>query len=76
VIFEDRELLAELSRVNTDVPTVTLSILDGSFTQEQHDAFAARLIAPGKAIQRRGRQEVIDGSVVVLPPELPSGGEK
>jgi hypothetical protein len=67
LIRADRELLAELMSVNDAVPGVTLAMLDGSFSRQQHADFGARLVALGHALSARGRQEpatVIEGSVV------------
>jgi hypothetical protein len=62
----DRELLAELMSVNDAVPRVTLAMLDGTFSREQHADFGARLVALGQAVCARGSEEptvVVDGAV-------------
>jgi len=67
VIRADRELLAELMSVNDTVAAVTLAMLDGTFSRQQHADFGARLVALGHALSARGHQlpaVVIDGSVV------------
>jgi hypothetical protein len=67
LIRADRELLAELMSVNDAVPAVTLAMLDGSFSRQQHADFGARLVALGNALSARGHQQptvVIDGTVV------------
>jgi hypothetical protein len=63
----DRELLAELMSVNDAVPAVTLAMLDGSFSRQQHADFGARLVALGHALSARGRQQptvVVEGTIV------------
>lgn len=67
MIRADRELLAELMSVNDAVPRVTLAMLDGTLSCQQHAEFGARLVALGNALCARGLQEaavVIDGTVV------------
>lgn len=67
MIRADRELLAELMSVNDAVPGVTLAMLDGTFSPQQHAEFGRRLVELGNAVCARGSQEptvVIDGSVV------------
>ncbi|WP_043719379.1 hypothetical protein [Kutzneria sp. 744] len=67
MIRADRELLAELMSVNDAVPGITLAMLDGSFSRQQHAEFGARLVALGNALSARGHQQatvVVDGSVV------------
>ncbi len=66
MIRADRELLAELMSVNDAVPQVTLAMLDGTFSRQQHAEFGARLVALGNALSARGSQQpiaVVDGSV-------------
>jgi hypothetical protein len=66
LIRADRELLAELMSVNDAVPRVTLAMLDGTFSRQQHAEFGARLVALGNALCARGGHQptaVIDGSV-------------
>ena len=67
MIRADRELLAELMSVNDAVPAVTLAMLDGTFSREQHADFGARLVALGNALSARGHHQptvVIEGTVV------------
>jgi hypothetical protein len=67
LIRADRELLAELMSVNDAVAAVTLAMLDGTFSREQHADFGARLVALGHALSARGLQQpiaVVDGTVV------------
>jgi hypothetical protein len=67
VIREDRLLLAELGRLNTDVVPLAMRIMDDSATAEEHDAFAERLAAMARRLRARGAQVglVIDGEVVI-----------
>jgi len=55
MIQEDRELLAELGRLNSDVVPLAMQIMDErvmATAQEQY-AFAKRLIAIGRRLQAR-----------------------
>jgi NADH:ubiquinone oxidoreductase subunit D len=67
VIREDRLLLAELGRLNTDVVPLAMRIMDDSATAEEHYAFAQRLTAMAARLQARGTQVgvVIDGEVTI-----------
>ncbi len=70
---EDRELLAKLRRLNSDVAPLAMKIMDESVTvtaQEQY-AFAERLMAMGRRLEERGRRTaggviagVVEGVVV------------
>jgi NADH:ubiquinone oxidoreductase subunit D len=53
VIREDRLLLAELGRLNTDVVPLAMRIMDESATTEEHYAFAERLVAMARRLQDR-----------------------
>ena len=66
MIRADRELLAELMSVNDAVPAVTLAVLDGTFSRQEHADVGARLVALGHALSARGSQQptvVVDGTV-------------
>jgi hypothetical protein len=67
VIREDRELLAELARLNTDMVPLVMTIMgDGASAAEQAH-YAGRLIAAGKRLQRRADQMagiVVEGEVL------------
>ncbi|MDQ3152379.1 MAG: hypothetical protein M3R63_11885 [Actinomycetota bacterium] len=75
---EDRELLAELARLNSDVPSLAMRMMDGSAEAgEQHDC-ARRLIALGERLHRRAEcgGYVVDGETVIdgePPRRLPVG---
>ncbi len=58
VIREDRELLAALARLNTDVVPLAMRIMDESVTvsAQEQDTFAERLIAMGERLQARARR--------------------
>ena len=51
VIREDRLLLAELGRLNTDVVPLAMRIMDDSATAKEHYAFAQRLTAMATRLQ-------------------------
>ncbi len=67
MIREDRLLLAELGRLNTDVVPLAMRIMDESATAEEHYAFAERLAAMAQRLQARAAHVglVIDGEVAI-----------
>jgi hypothetical protein len=67
MIREDRLLLAELGRLNTDVVPLAMRIMDDSATAEEHYAIAERLTAMARRLQARAAQVglVIDGEVAI-----------
>jgi len=66
VIRTDRELLAELARLNTDVVALAMRIMDDSVTADEQYAFADRLIAMAAQLQVRASKPwlVVEGDVV------------
>jgi hypothetical protein len=67
VIREDRELLAELARLNSEMAPLAMRIMEGAATAAQQRHYAQRLIAAGQRLQRRAEETpgiVIDGDVV------------
>jgi hypothetical protein len=67
VIREDRELLAELARLNTAMAPLAVSIMEGTASADEQHTYARRLIAAGERLQCRidgMHQPVIDGEVV------------
>lgn len=75
MIREDRELLAELARLNTDIPSLALRIMEGSASAAEQAHYAQRLIAVGKRLQHRADDtpgaviegEVLDDGLIALP---------
>jgi hypothetical protein len=69
VIRADRELLAELARVNTDVAPLVMRMMEGSATAEEQLGLAERLLALGESLRRRaGRSAVVvEGETVTAP---------
>jgi hypothetical protein len=66
VIREDRELPAELARLNTDVVPLAMQVMEGSATAQEQRIFAKRLIAAGERLHRRADNSehvIIDGEV-------------
>ncbi len=53
MIREDRELLVELARVNSDVVLVAMRVMDDSATDEEQKVLGERLIAVGERLRRR-----------------------
>lgn len=72
MIREDRELLAELARLNGDMASLGLRVMEGSASAAEQRHYAQRLIAVGERLQRRadgmGSSTVIEGEVVVEAP--------
>ena len=61
---EDRELLAELDRLNGDMAPLALRVMEGSASAAEQQHYAQRLIAAGERLQRRADKAgemVIDG---------------
>lgn len=53
MIREDRELLAELARLNSDMAPLAMLIMDGSASAAEQQNYAQRLIAAGERLRRR-----------------------
>lgn len=68
MIREDRELLAELARINGDMPTLGLRMMDGSAGAAEQEYYAQRLIAVGERLRRRAEGMV--GVVIEGEPEI------
>jgi hypothetical protein len=67
VIREDRELLALLARLNTDMVALAMRIMDQLASADEQAHYAQRLIAAGERLQRRANEmsgAVIEGEVV------------
>lgn len=67
MIREDRELLAELARLNGDMASLALRIMDGSAVAGEQQHYAQRLISAGERLRRRAdemNRTVIDGEVL------------
>lgn len=75
MIREDRELLAELAKVNSDVVPVAMRVMDNSATTEEQWTLGSRLIAVGERLRRRADEsnrtvvegEVLEDTSLVLP---------
>ncbi len=76
MIREDRELLAELARINTAMAPLAMRIMDGSASAAEQAHYADRLITVGKWLRRRANERiefVVEGEVVANgPPALPA----
>lgn len=68
MIRADRELLAELARINGDMPTLGLRMLDGSAGVAEQEHYGQRLIAVGERLRRRAEGMV--GVVIEGEPEI------
>ncbi|MGH3899032.1 MAG: hypothetical protein ACRDTA_12445 [Pseudonocardiaceae bacterium] len=68
MIREDRELLAELARLNTAMAPLAMRIMDGSASVVEQQNYAQGLIAAGERLQRRAAGmggAIVEGEVVV-----------
>ncbi len=67
MIREDRELLAELARVNSDVAPLALRLMDDRATAEEQQDLGERLICIGRRLRRRAAHAggVVEGHVDV-----------
>ena len=71
MIREDRELLAELYRLNADLASLTLRIMDGSATAAEQLDYAQRLTRAGERLQQRAagtNVTIVDGTVIIPIP--------
>jgi hypothetical protein len=71
VIREDRELLAELSRLNREMTPLALRIMDGSASAAEQQKYAERLITAGERLRRRAHETagmIVEGEVVGTEP--------
>lgn len=66
MIRADRELLAELARLNSDVVPLAMRIMGESATADEQHAFAERLIAMARELQARASGVVIEGDVAAI----------
>ena len=66
MIRADRELLAELARLNSDMPSFALRIMAGSADAAEQRHYAQRLIGAGQKLQRRAEEAtpiIVEGEV-------------
>lgn len=71
MIREDRELLTELARLNTDMAPFAMRVMDGSANANEQAHYAQRLIAAGERLQRRANETsgvIIEGEVLTNGP--------
>lgn len=67
MIRKDRELLAELTRLNKDMAPLCMCVMDGSASVAEQRDYAQRLIAAGKRLRRRAdemNRPIIEGEVL------------
>lgn len=72
MIRQDRELLAELARLNTQMASLALRMMDGSASADEQQDYAQRLIAVGHRLRRRAEESVpvvIEGEQPCALPE-------
>ncbi|HET9255191.1 MAG TPA: hypothetical protein VFO16_08315 [Pseudonocardiaceae bacterium] len=61
MIREDRELLAELARLNRAMASLAMRMIDGTASAAEQRDYAHRLIAAGERMRKRA-----DGMAVVV----------
>lgn len=68
MIREDRELWAELARLNGDMAPLALRMMEGSASATEQQHYACRLITAGERLRRRADETgrlIIAGEVLV-----------
>lgn len=71
MIREDRELPAELARLNSNMAPLAMRIMDGSASIAEQAHYAQRLIAVGERLRQRADETagmVIEGEVLANGP--------
>lgn len=71
MIRDDRELLAELARLNREMTSLAMRIIDGNASTAEQQNYAQRLIAAGERLWRRAdgmKAAVIEGEVLTNGP--------
>jgi hypothetical protein len=71
VIREDRELLAELARLNTAMVPLAIRIMEGTASTAEQQDYAQRLITAGEWLQRRAdgmSATIVEGEVLTHEP--------
>jgi hypothetical protein len=71
VTREDRELLDELARLNSDMAPLAMRVMDDSASTAEQAHYAQRLIAAGERLRRRADEAtgtVIEGEVLANGP--------
>lgn len=70
MIRADRELLAELARLNSDVVPLAMRITGETVTADEQHAFAQRLVAMARQLRARARARaseiIIEGDVAAI----------
>jgi hypothetical protein len=68
VIREDRELLTELARINGDMASLGLRVMEGSASPAEQRHYAERLIAVGQSRADGMGGAVVEGEVLTAAP--------
>lgn len=68
MIRADRELLADLARLNSDVTPLAMRLIDDTATREEQQTFADRLIDLGTRLNHRARTGLVIDSDTVREP--------
>lgn len=72
MVPEDRQLLADLARINRQVPEFVLRFIDGKVTPEEQLAFARKLSDAAAAVARHAneRRRIVLDAQLDLPPNV------
>ncbi len=71
MIRQDRELLAELARLNSDMTPLAMRLMDDSASAAEQQNYAQRLIAAGERLRQRvdkTSRAIIEGEVLANGP--------
>ncbi|MGQ0776254.1 MAG: hypothetical protein ACT4NY_17810 [Pseudonocardiales bacterium] len=73
MIRQDRELLAELARLNTDMASLALRMMEGIASGAEQQHYAQRLMLTGQRLQHRAEEasRVVEGEVLIAEPLVP-----
>ena len=67
MIREDRELLAELARLNSDLVCFAMRVIEDRLSPAEQHAVACRLVDLAEAVQARAQRQdagVVEGEIV------------
>lgn len=70
MIREDRELLAELARLNSDMASLALRMMEGIASGAEQQHYAQRLISAGQRLQHHAGEasRIVEGEVLTGEP--------
>ncbi|MGH3786674.1 MAG: hypothetical protein ACRDRG_09015 [Pseudonocardiaceae bacterium] len=60
MIREDRELFAEMARLNSAMASLAMRMMDGSASDAEQQNYGQRMVAVGERLQKRAKETAID----------------